>query len=100
MITVKVEDLIPDQNSRHGGEEIIDAFDQWKAGRQVVDLIKELGINIGTAEMSAWLNMMFDASDAIPGMDVTTKVHSVGCAMVFGLWLGSRMERMGRGDQD
>jgi hypothetical protein len=86
--------------------EIMHAFDKWletAKGRTFGALLNELGIAQGRPERAAWnsaasvacLQLGKGATDLGRTMET---VNAIQHAMLFAAWLGSRMERMGRGD--
>jgi hypothetical protein len=93
-----MEDIIPDQNAMNGGLEILQAYDQHVHGRQVNDVLEELGVKLGSAESAAWMTVVRNEIEPIKHMG--SVIAAMGQVFLFGLWLGSRMERMGRGDRD
>jgi hypothetical protein len=93
------KDLIVDSNTHRAAEEIIDAFNHWVAGRTTGELYEELGLKVGSPEITVWLRMFFEQSQAaeIDATDLRDHplLDGMANAMLFSLWLGSRIERMG-----
>jgi hypothetical protein len=95
---INMEEIIPTLNAMNGGHEILQVFDQYSRGRQVNEVLEELGVKLGSAESAAWMTVVRNELEPIKNMG--SVVTAMGQVFLFGLWLGSRMERMGRGDRD
>jgi hypothetical protein len=96
---IKPKDLIPDINALRASDEIIAAFDQWRGGRTMGELYVELGLKVQSPELTAWLRVFFEQSQAADIDATDLREHplldAMANAMLFSLWLGSRIERMG-----
>jgi len=94
------KDLIADDNANRAADEILNAFDHWRGNRTTGDLYEELGLGLKSPELTAWLRVFYDQSD-MAGIDATEPgsialLDGMANVGLFCLWLGSRIERMGK----
>ncbi len=97
---LKPDDLIPDENTSRAAEEILDAYRRWlTSGKTIGELYDELGLKVGSPEMTAWLAIFFNKSREACIQNDIEALDAIDSAMMFCLWLGSRIERMGKVDE-
>jgi hypothetical protein len=93
----KADDFIPDETARRAANEILATYNHWKKGRETIgELYEQLGLKVGSPEMTAWLQVFFIESRGANVQDNISVLNAMDSSMLFCLWLGSRIERMGK----
>ena len=89
----KLIEALDDPDATEGAREILHAYHDWRKDRKAKDCLDELGIRMGeppfNAQMSAVVAMVERIEEGNDAME------TVGDAVLFGMWLGSRLERLG-----